>query len=781
MASTIAAEGNRPASNNNGVKCNLYIDHFVTSNKIRRQEFETCMRNNHRTFDRIITVRGAGQRTTFAEFFRAANGHTPGEINVVANLDVWFDPASVRRLYEALCTCDLICLSRWEKVNGGWELSPHANYSQDAWIFKTIMPERLTSQLDFPMGHLGCDNVFACYAMKCGLVCKNYASTIRCHHEHRETQARDSYESLPEHHLRHLKANDYVVVAEPLRTDNLRGARCVLYTSDPYEGPFRGRGIDAICCTGWPSRGEECMKMIERHKPDFVVLQIPAEGRPLLNKFEEMIKNTRKLLKSVVIVGWCGDIRADMAQSTDVLMQMDVGCSTTCSEGIFHLPVCTKHPATDIFPMAGRGGAIFIGSNYRVKDKPKFPLSCERISALRALKERFGNAFKIIGGGWGALDGKIDSCHLSECSGQYAGRLVGVDIPHVFGNKYNSDRLCYIQDGGCVAVTRNVPGLDVIHPFAKFYENISDLTDTVAALLERPDETSVLGRKACRYTKNWHSVGANAIAILQHVSSAMSPTSVCRPARGHRERKKRPQILPRPYGGACTSSFFNLLKVFQTPLRKFRMGSVRDGGYVVVDTGSSMLISAGVETNVDFEQEYWNRYGKPVVMFDGTIDAAPPTRGNIQFIRKNIGPLPPHENLQNYLGGQDGAMVKMDIEGAEWAWLASRPPIEKCSQIVIELHGMQRETSIKRAALKFLTSKHTIVHAHGNSHCGMSKRGVPNVLELTLVRNDLVSTRKLNSVPLPDPLLDSPNLPGEQELPLDYPPFYYNDANGAAT
>jgi len=73
------------------------------------------------------------------------------------------------------------------------------------------------------------------------------------------------------------------------------------------------------------------------------------------------------------------------------------------------------------------------------------------------------------------------------------------------------------------------------------------------------------------------------------------------------------------------------------------------------------------------------------------------------------------------------------------------------------------------------------MHLHANNGCATHIQGIqgsgviiPNVFEITLVRNDILEgigyTWPLNTSKIPSSL-DMPNILGRQEIVLDYPPF----------
>ena len=171
--------------------------------------------------------------------------------------------------------------------------------------------------------------------------------------------------------------------------------------------------------------------------------------------------------------------------------------------------------------------------------------------------------------------------------------------------------------------------------------------------------------------------------------------------------------------------------------------------------------------------------------YDGTIEDFPwHFTKDITFVKKNIGGEDNDtlSTLKIHQEDHKDIFLSMDIEGGEWDWLPSQTEesLSSFKMIVIELHWListQDEAKLKNMemCLATLTKGHTIVHAHGNNNSGWWDR-LPDVLELTLLRNDQFATPpNLNNIPLPRGL-DSPNyVDPRPDIDLNYPPWTHPD------
>ncbi len=185
-----------------------------------------------------------------------------------------------------------------------------------------------------------------------------------------------------------------------------------------------------------------------------------------------------------------------------------------------------------------------------------------------------------------------------------------------------------------------------------------------------------------------------------------------------------------------------------------RYGSVADGGYVIPINAvnkSQFLISGGIETNNDFEIELAN-LGILGIQVDNSIDTPPKDHKNLTFKRAT-------------LGGKDGILIddllksfnptwqgllKLDIEGSEYETLSEVKSFERFTAISLELHYLHKIVvdefwGVFKNVLDKFTQNHSVVFLTPNNCCGFSVIGgvpIPNVLEVTWARNDLIDGRK---------------------------------------
>ena len=238
-------------------------------------------------------------------------------------------------------------------------------------------------------------------------------------------------------------------------------------------------------------------------------------------------------------------------------------------------------------------------------------------------------------------------------------------------------------------------------------------------------------------------------------------------------------------GGAADErllEFARAIRPMTSPgLDLIRVGGPTDGGYVMAaPLAASGAISIGVGSDVSWDQDIGAR-GIPVAMFDHTIRKPPALVPNGTFYRLGIGSAhgPKTQPLDQLLmvagfNGRDDLLLKMDVEGAEWAALTQPglADVQPFTQIVLELHGIaglkdERLAAPILAAIEHLTKSHVPVHVHANNYDELVRFGnwwFPNAIELSLVRRDLLADAQPAASMRTD--LDAPCDPRVTEIDL---------------
>lgn len=191
-----------------------------------------------------------------------------------------------------------------------------------------------------------------------------------------------------------------------------------------------------------------------------------------------------------------------------------------------------------------------------------------------------------------------------------------------------------------------------------------------------------------------------------------------------------------------------------TSHRKIRVGGRTDGGYVMLDDFATLqtAFSLGVGPNVDWDYAIAER-GIAVHQFDHTVTGPPRRHPGFHFNKRRIDARASGDvdNLETLLA-KNGAtarfsnLLKLDIEGSEWALLAEADAasLSRFPQILCEFHDLalvhdDQHFARMMRALRRLRESFEVVHVHGNN-CGgrlfVADQAMPNVLELTFAHRD---------------------------------------------
>lgn len=186
-----------------------------------------------------------------------------------------------------------------------------------------------------------------------------------------------------------------------------------------------------------------------------------------------------------------------------------------------------------------------------------------------------------------------------------------------------------------------------------------------------------------------------------------------------------------------------------------RIGSEGDGGYLLPSGLNSIeaVFSPGVAESSEFELVF-AQAGIPCFLIDGSVNGPAVVHENLFFERLWLGTEPlgsESTSLEKWVRDKapdsNNLLLQMDIEGAEWEVVTevNKDLLRRFQVIVIEIHNLgtkmikieQRAKVIK--FIRALTRDHFVAHFHPNNCCPVVQVegiGVPNVVELTLLRKD---------------------------------------------
>jgi len=237
-------------------------------------------------------------------------------------------------------------------------------------------------------------------------------------------------------------------------------------------------------------------------------------------------------------------------------------------------------------------------------------------------------------------------------------------------------------------------------------------------------------------------------------------------------------------------SAYKHLQTLLTPyvsskLTKLRYGGMNDGGYIfskeIVDS-SNVVLSYGIGTekeNVEFDLQMGN-LGKKIYMRDGSVESPPVNHEN--FIFESL--FCNYENFDQQVNilKEFNLIAQIDIEGSEYDMLSfcKEETLNALPQFSVEFHellleniwntkvesdikdDMERKISCFEKVLK----THHVYHLHGNNH---SYNGpIPNSLEITFVKKDVVEDLHIDMTEYPICFLDYPCNSDREDYKLNW-------------
>lgn len=258
-------------------------------------------------------------------------------------------------------------------------------------------------------------------------------------------------------------------------------------------------------------------------------------------------------------------------------------------------------------------------------------------------------------------------------------------------------------------------------------------------------------------------------------------------------------VMAKHAGSNDTARFLSSLRICTSCGRYLRFGEKNDGGYLTCmdgleDAGGSSKLSSafslGVERYDQWSADVSEKLAIPVKQFDCTVSSAEPCPTCTFFskcLKSDSGKgAPPGledqswtfqemlDNTGQASGADHSVLLKIDVEGAEWAFFAEEQEsvLSKFQQIIVEFHRLGDEAQhplYLQAMQKIARAGLLVAHLHGNNADVMYNVGdaaVPDTLEVTFIRGSR-SQCLADQQSLP---LDSPNRPDYADLPLAHLP-----------
>ena len=217
--------------------------------------------------------------------------------------------------------------------------------------------------------------------------------------------------------------------------------------------------------------------------------------------------------------------------------------------------------------------------------------------------------------------------------------------------------------------------------------------------------------------------------------------------------------------------------------RKIRLGKGSDGGYVLIENEINKIqafYSYGINDDYSFDEDLYKKTNAVGRLFDPTVTYPDQIIENLYFkeigLATGEGSITEHISMFCDIGKR--MILKIDIEGAEWKWLAetTQEELNNFDQILIEYHGFEKANNYKdyKECLSKINKNFYLIHVHGNNHVPLvkiNKSFTPEVLECCYIRKDLCDCKINTELLFPQKELDVPNHKWLPDIKLNYWPF----------
>ncbi len=216
---------------------------------------------------------------------------------------------------------------------------------------------------------------------------------------------------------------------------------------------------------------------------------------------------------------------------------------------------------------------------------------------------------------------------------------------------------------------------------------------------------------------------------------------------------------------------------------KLRVGREGDGGYIVLAPYFERLecfYSYGISDDFSFDLDLATKTGAAGRLFDPNVSYPESLDAGLSFRALGVatGHGSIHDHVVSYGDTSRKMLLKMDVEGAEWEWLAQVPDTEVTlfEQICVELHFGDDPSlyGFYTKCLKQLNKHFYLFHVHANNFQPprIYEEGIlPPLLECSYISRKLCQCIPNGSVEFPVLGLDYSCVPNHIDTRLNFWPF----------
>lgn len=251
-------------------------------------------------------------------------------------------------------------------------------------------------------------------------------------------------------------------------------------------------------------------------KPDLTFCQIQKPGVITPRTFRGVIG---------VIVNWTGDVLRPLPQwyidvgktihwtlfsnQTDVDTARSLGVNSAFLNIGFDERVYTPEG-----PKADVPEIIFLGNSYKPST---FDLVTHRASMVNALRERYGDRFRLYGLRWGGDVQDLMYKPAAE-SAAYRGCKIAINQNHFDYDRFSSDRLLRAMGCGAYVVSNHYPNLEKDFIPGKHlgaWKTFEDLFREIDWALEHEEERKAIAAAGCKLVHEKHTWAAKVLELIE--------------------------------------------------------------------------------------------------------------------------------------------------------------------------------------------------------------------------------------------------------------------------
>lgn len=337
----------------------------------------------------------------------------------------------------------------------------------------------------------------------------------------------------------------------------------------------------------------------------------------------------------------------------------------------------------------------------------------------------------------------------------------------------------------CALVHKALAEAEAAQKLAETYGNATAILNKKLVSFLRIAGTNVTAAAASNFTLLASEVRATAGRLRNASSQRLNDALQSAADQLHAEKQS-----------PSTVEFLRTLRLCARCSDYERVGEAYDGGYItcadgLAKSGLQAAYSYGVHGYDGWGMTLAQKYNIPLYEYDCFDHTVPPPRPGVsasfspECIKgkdQQFGPeyktFKEHMALSGHGSAPNSSvLLKIDVEGAEWAYLSQEDPanLRQVRQMNLELHNVCGGTSSMDTYLKAMqtvvNAGFAVTHLHGNNHGGMCQFGqyqVPKFIELTLIRRPAGSSACPAGIPYHIPE-DSPCDGSWNRSPVELP------------